>query len=329
MSVQRKICKTVAAKAIFLKFWCDPIFLVENYIKAYSGEQVQIPSLYDGPFKVTNNASEIDEELLPPKDKKIPKVGRPRRKRHSSRGEVGGPRKNRTVSKPPAADGLWGLTGVSMNDEPEPACGFETNHEGTEAAEIDLIIGGIGNESDTTQPMDTAVVTSADTSDIESELALLEVDLEEPTKESSKVTRNSGEEGDIDDDEIEGPTNASQRIITALAPRKAFIKHCLVCGEHGHTLKNCHLNAETSQPDGNDGKSSPKEDSPPIQPRRSGRIKKAGRVLGGRGRQLRRGTRRSAWRPEPRTTAGNRAHCPECDVHGDCGRKNCPLRASI
>ena len=90
MSVQRKMCKTVAAKATFLKFWCDPIFLVVNYIKAYSGEQVQIPSLYDGPFKVTNNALEIDEELLPPKDRKIPKVGRTRRKRHASRGEVGG-----------------------------------------------------------------------------------------------------------------------------------------------------------------------------------------------------------------------------------------------
>jgi hypothetical protein len=216
-----------------------------------------------------------------------------------------------------------------MNDEPEPACGFDTNHEGTEAAEIDLIIGGNGDESDTTLPMADAVVTSADTSDIEPDLALLEVDIEEPTKEPSKDTRNSGDEGDIDEDEIEGPTNASQRIIAALAPGKAFTRACLVCGEHGHTLNNCHLNAETSQPDGNDGKSSPEEDSPPKQPRRSGRIKKSGRVLGGKGRQLRRGTRRSAWRQEPRTRAGYRYHCPECDVHGDCGRKNCPLRASV
>ena len=91
MSVQRKICKTVAAKATFLKFWCDPIFLVSNYIKAYSGEQVRIPSLYDGPFKPNRAyALEIDEDLLPPNDRKIPKVGRTRRKRHASRGEVGG-----------------------------------------------------------------------------------------------------------------------------------------------------------------------------------------------------------------------------------------------
>ena len=107
MSVQRKLCTTVAAKATFLKFWCDPIFLVGNYIKAYSGEQVQILSLYDGPFKVTNNALEIDKELLPPKDKKIPKVGRPRRKRHSSRGEVGGAKEEPDGSQ--AMCGEWSL----------------------------------------------------------------------------------------------------------------------------------------------------------------------------------------------------------------------------
>ena len=108
MSMQRKKCTTRAKKIKFLKFWCDPMFLVSNYIKAYTGEQVRIPSLYDGPFKANPAyALEIDEDLLPPNDRKIPKVGRTRRKRHASRGEVGGPAKNRTVSKPPAADGLW------------------------------------------------------------------------------------------------------------------------------------------------------------------------------------------------------------------------------
>ena len=44
------------------------MFLVTNYIKAYSSEQVLIPSLYDGEFK-KNDACEVDTVLGPPVDK--------------------------------------------------------------------------------------------------------------------------------------------------------------------------------------------------------------------------------------------------------------------
>ena len=72
MFVQSKKCTTRADKIKFLKFWCDPIYLVANYIKAYSSEQVVIPSLYDGKFK--KNAVldlDIDKVIRPPVAKKI------------------------------------------------------------------------------------------------------------------------------------------------------------------------------------------------------------------------------------------------------------------
>ena len=100
MSVQIKKCTTLAAKKEFLKFWCDPIFLVSNYIKAYSSEQVIIPSLYDGPFKKdTTYGLEIERDLLPPLDKKIVKVGR-RRKKDMHREEKWGDQQ-KTVRLPP------------------------------------------------------------------------------------------------------------------------------------------------------------------------------------------------------------------------------------
>ena len=112
MSVKMKKYTNLAAKKDFLKFWCDPIFLVSNYIKAYISKQVIIPSLYDGPFKKdTSYDLEIDHELLPPLDKKIAKVGRTRKKRHALRGEVGRPEK--TLRLPPFRRMVLGFVGCA------------------------------------------------------------------------------------------------------------------------------------------------------------------------------------------------------------------------
>jgi hypothetical protein len=247
------------------------MFLVSNYIKTYTGEQVLIPSLYDGPFKPNPAYTlEIDDVLLPPNYKKIPKVGRTRRKRHASRGEVGGPAKNRTVAAPLAADGLWGLSGVTMNEE--PACGFDTNHEPSEeAAELELTLNPSETGSDATVSMEEEeIVVSADTDEIDPDLALLMEDEDEPTKKPKKDTRNPGSEGDVDEDESEEQTAASQGIIAALASGKAFVRACLICGKLGHNVNNCPLKAENFQPDGNDGNSSSEKEDTPKAPRRSG-----------------------------------------------------------
>jgi hypothetical protein len=76
------------------------MFLVSNYIKAYSSEQVIIPNVYDGPFNHNGAyALEIGRILLPPVDKKVPKVGRTRKK-DMHRGEKWGDQQ-RTGRQPP------------------------------------------------------------------------------------------------------------------------------------------------------------------------------------------------------------------------------------
>lgn len=110
------------------------MFLVSNYIKAYSSKQVIIPSLYDGEFKKnTAYDLEINKVLRPPVDKKIQKPGCMRQKRHASKGKLRGPARNRTVAVTPS-DSLWGLSGAAMAEE--PAGGYDSNQDPLETGTI-------------------------------------------------------------------------------------------------------------------------------------------------------------------------------------------------
>jgi hypothetical protein len=114
---------TLANRDSFFAYWCAEEYWVTNYIEGYSAPQIQLPVENSGKF--TPDADYLEEvgeiELQPPGDRKVPKVGRRRNKRHKSKGEEGSARKSGRKKKVP--DG-----------------GSDSNEEGTEERTLDALL---------------------------------------------------------------------------------------------------------------------------------------------------------------------------------------------
>jgi hypothetical protein len=80
-----------------LEYWCASEYWVSNYLEGYSAPQIILPAENIGKFKPDGDyVDDVGEiQLLPPGDRKVPKVGRRKNKRHKSRGEEGSSRKSR------------------------------------------------------------------------------------------------------------------------------------------------------------------------------------------------------------------------------------------
>ena len=80
---------TPSNRDAFLQYWCAEEYWVSNYLEGYSAPQIILPVENIGKFKPDSDYADAvgDIQLQPPSDRKKPKVGRRKNKRHKSAGE--------------------------------------------------------------------------------------------------------------------------------------------------------------------------------------------------------------------------------------------------
>jgi hypothetical protein len=235
---------TPSNRDAFLKYWCAEEYWVSNYLEGYSAPQIQLPAENIGKFKPDGDyVDEVGEiRLQPPGDRKVPKVGRRKNKRHKSRGEEGSARKSRRRRK--VADSasensdkeddersfdqlLWGNGDADPEKQPDDS---EISAEGVPApqdfiflnpAQADAIIQSFDAESADAAAQSSATESCGQNSNSEEDLTCLQLD-EDADAEPANSTS--------------GAPNSDY--IRRARSGRAFVKKCLTCGKTGHTFNN-------------------------------------------------------------------------------------------